>query len=165
MAQEVTSLFTKDEILEMYLNLLNYGHLAYGPEAAAQVYFGKSAADLTLAEATLLAGIPQQPAKLDLLTNLEAAKDRQRLVLDMLVRHGFLSQTEADKIHAEPVTLNPAPDQAPYAAPHFAQYVWDVLDSRLGEGAAVRSRLAVTTTLDLKMQELAQEIVAPRSRS
>ena len=160
LAQEVTSLFTKDEILEMYLNLLNYGHMAYGPEAAAQVYFGKSAAELSLAEATLLAGIPQQPANLDLFTNFDAAKARQRVVLDMLVRHGFLSQTEADKIHAEPVTLNPAPDQVPNAAPHFAQYVWDVLDSRLGEGAAVRSGLAVTTTLDLKMQGLAQGIVA-----
>ena len=160
LAQEVTSLFSKDEILEMYLNLLNYGHMAYGPEAAAQVYFGKSAADLSPAEATLLAGIPQQPANLDLFTSFDAAKARQRVVLDMLVRHGFLSQTDADKIHAEPVTLNPAPDQVPNAAPHFTQYVWDVLDSRLGEGAAVRSGLAVTTTLDLKMQALAQGIVA-----
>jgi penicillin-binding protein 1C len=160
LAQEVTSLFSKDEILEMYLNLLNYGHLAYGPEAAAQVYFGKSAADLTLAEATLLAGIPQQPANLDLFTSFEAAKARQRVVLDMMVRHGFLSQPEADKIHAEPVALNPAPDQVPNAAPHFTQYVWDLLDSRLGEGVAVRSGLMVTTTLDLKMQELAQKTVA-----
>jgi penicillin-binding protein 1C len=160
LAQEVTSLFSKDEILEMYLNLLNYGHMAYGPEAAAQIYFGKSAADLTLAEATLLAGIPQQPANLDLFTNFDAAKARQRVVLDMMVRHGFLSQPEADKIHAEPVALNPAPDQVPNAAPHFTQYVWDVLDSRLGEGVAVRSGLVVTTTLDLKMQELAQKTVA-----
>ncbi len=113
LAQEVTSLFSKDEILEMYLNLLNYGHMAYGPEAAAQVYFGKSAADLSLAEATLLAGIPQQPANLDLFTNFDAAKARQRVVLDMLVRHGFLTQIDADAVHAEPVTLNPAPDQAP----------------------------------------------------
>jgi len=58
LAQELTTLFSKDEVLEMYLNLLNYGHLVYGPEAAAQIYFGKPAADLTLAEATLLAGIP-----------------------------------------------------------------------------------------------------------
>ena len=58
LAQELTSLFSKDEILEMYLNLLNYAHLAYGPEAAALVYFGKPAAELNLAEATLLAGIP-----------------------------------------------------------------------------------------------------------
>ena len=161
LAQEVTSLFSKDEILEMYLNLLNYGHLAYGPEAAAQIYFGKSAADLSLAEATLLAGIPQQPANLDLFTDFEAAKARQRVVLDMMVRHGFLSQTDADKTLAESVTLNPAPD-APLrnVTPHFAQYVWEVLDSRLGEGAAVRSGLTVTTTLDLEMQDLAQGIVA-----
>ena len=165
LAQELTSLFTKDEILEMYLNLLNYGHLAYGPEAAAQVYFGKSAADLTLAEATLLAGIPQQPANLDLFTNFDAAKARQRVVLDMMVRHGYLSQAEADEIYAEPVTLNPEPDQAPNVAPHFVQYVSDMLDSRLGEGAAVRSGLTITTTLDLKMQELAQDIVASKSRS
>ena len=64
-AQELTLLYSKDELLEMYLNLLNYGQLAYGPEAAAQVYFGKPAADLTPAEATLLAGIPQQPANLN----------------------------------------------------------------------------------------------------
>ena len=82
LAQELTTLFTKDELLEMYLNLLNYGHLAYGPEAASQVYFGKPAADLTLAEATLLAGIPQQPADLDPFTDFAAAKARQRVVLD-----------------------------------------------------------------------------------
>ena len=160
LAQELTSLFSKDEILEMYFNLLNYGHLAYGPEAAAQVYFGKSAADLSLAEATLLAGIPQQPANLDLFTDFDAAKARQRVVLDMLVRHAFLSPTDAGAVHAQPVVLNPAPDQAPNRTPHFAQYVWEVLDARLGEGAAVRGGLAVTTTLDLKMQALAQEIVA-----
>ena len=74
LAQELTSLFSKDEILEMYLNLLNYAHLAYGPEAAAQVYFGKPAAALTLAEATLLAGIPQQPANFDLFTDFEDAR-------------------------------------------------------------------------------------------
>ena len=165
LAQEVTSLFSKDEILEMYLNLLNYGHLAYGPEAAAQVYFNKSAADLSLVEATLLAGIPQQPANLDLFTNFDGAKARQRVVLDMMVRHGFLSQTDADKTHAESVILNPDPD-APLrnVTPHFAQYVWEVLDSRLGEGAAVRSGLTVTTTLDLKLQDLAAGDCRPQGQ-
>ena len=88
-AQELTRLYTKDEILEMYLNLLNYGSFTYGPEAAAQVYFGKSAADLTLPEAALLAGIPQRPADLDSFTNLEGARQRQRVVLDLMVRHGY----------------------------------------------------------------------------
>ncbi len=162
LAQELTSLFTKDELLEMYLNLLNYGHLAYGPEAAAQVYFGKSAADLTQAEATLLAGIPQQPGQMDLFTNFTAAKARQRVVLDLLVRHGYLTQAAANALYAEETPLNPEPD-APYTtnlAPHFVTFVEDWLDSRLGDGATVRSGLAITTTLDLKMQTLAQDVVA-----
>ena len=75
LAQELTKLYSKDELLEMYLNLLNYGHLAYGPEAASRVYFGKSATQLSLAEATLLAGIPQQPANLDLFGNWEAGRN------------------------------------------------------------------------------------------
>ena len=110
LAQELTTLFSKDELLEMYLNLLNYGHLAYGPEAASQVYFGKPA-ELTLAEATLLAGIPQQPANLDPFKNFDAAKARQRVVLDMMVRHGKLTQAQADAAYAEPITLNPDPDR------------------------------------------------------
>src|SRR4051812_32989445 len=91
LAQELTQLYSKDEIMEMYLNMLNYGHLAYGPEAAAQLYFGKSAVDLTLGEATLLAGIPQQPANLDPFVNWEAAKQRQRVVLDLMVHHNYLT--------------------------------------------------------------------------
>ena len=147
LAQELTSLFSKAEILEMYLNLLNYGHLSYGPEAAAQVYFGKHAADLSLAEATLLAGIPQQPANLDLFTNFDAAKARQRVVLDMLVRHGFLAQADADAVHGQAVALNPAPDQASNVTPHFAQYVWDLWTPgwararRCGAGWPSRRRL------------------------
>ncbi|OQA43319.1 MAG: Penicillin-binding protein 2D [Chloroflexi bacterium ADurb.Bin325] len=160
LAQELTGLFSKDELLEMYLNLLNYGHLTYGPEAAAQVYFGKSAADLTWAEATLLAGIPQQPGRLDPLVNLAAARGRQRVVLDLLVRHGYLTREASDAIYAEELAFNPEPDAAQNLAPHFVAYVEDWLDSRLGNGATVRSGLAITTTLDLKMQTLAQDVVA-----
>lgn len=167
LAQELTELFSKDEVLEMYLNLLNYGHWAYGPEAAAQVYFGKSAADLTRAEATLLAGIPQQPGRLDLFTNLDTAKIRQRTVLDMLVRHGYVTQAESDAIYAEATPLNPDPD-SPYGVnvqPHFVGYVQDWLDSRLGAGATARSGLTITTTLDLKMQALAQDVVAKQVKA
>ncbi|MEX1018416.1 MAG: biosynthetic peptidoglycan transglycosylase, partial [Litorilinea sp.] len=101
-AQELTRQFSKDELLEMYLNLINYGALRYGPEAAARAYFGKPAADLTLAEASLLAGIPQQPANLDLFQNFEAAKRRQRIVLDLMVRHGYLTQVGADAVFEQP---------------------------------------------------------------
>ena len=162
LAQELTTLFSKDELLEMYLNLLNYGHLAYGPEAASQVYFGKSAADLTLAEATLLAGIPQQPANLDPLKDFDAARARQRVVLDLMVRHGKLSPAQADEAYAQPLTFNPQPDRRIAAAPHFVHYVSDQAQALLGEQALPRSGWQITTTLDLPMQTLAQERLAAK---
>jgi penicillin-binding protein 1C len=162
LARELTAAYSKEELLEMYLNLLNYGHLAYGPEAAAQVYFGKSASELTLAEASLLAGIPQQPANLDLFRNYEGAKNRQRTVLDLMVRHGFLTQAEADAAFQEPITLNPNPDQRIVRAPHFVNYVLAELDARLGEGYVRRSGFRIRTSLDLKFQELAEQVVAEK---
>lgn len=162
LAQELTSLFTKDELLEMYLNLLNYSHLAYGPEAAAQVYFGKKAADLTLAEATLLAGIPQRPADLDPFKDFQAAKDRQRVVLDLMVRHGYLTLVQADATFAEEISLNPTPDLRVNSAPHFVQVVQQQIDAQLGDGATPRAGLQITTTLDLEMQNLAQATVTTK---
>ena len=161
-AQELTGLYTKDEILEMYLNLLNYGSFTYGPEAAAQAYFGKSAADLTLPEAALLAGIPQRPADLDPFTNLEGAKQRQRIVLDLMVRHGYLTADQADAAYAAPLALNTAAAAGDPVnrAPHFAQYVLDTLGARLGEDYVRRAGLRIFTTLDLNLQDRAQQIVA-----
>ncbi len=161
-AQELTGLYTKDEILEMYLNLLNYGSFTYGPEAAAQVYFGKSAADLTLPEAALLAGIPQRPADLDPFTNLEGARQRQRVVLDLMVRHGYLTAEQADAAYATPLVLNTAAAAGDPVnrAPHFAQYVLDTLGARLGEDYVRRAGLRIVTTLDLNLQDRAQQIVA-----
>jgi len=159
LASDLTNAYTKQEIMEMYLNLLNYGHLAYGPEAAAQTYFGKSAADLTLAEATLLAGIPQQPANLDLFVNFEAAKARQKIVLSLMVRHGFLSEVEANVAFAETVVLNPKPLSQTMRAPHFVNYVLDELESRLGQDYVRRAGLHIYTTLDLALQQAAQDVV------
>jgi penicillin-binding protein 1C len=162
LAQELTALYTKDELLEMYLNLLNYGHLAYGPEAAAQVYFGHSASELTLAEATLLAGIPQEPANLDPLRDYGATKARQRVVLDLMVRHGYLDAGSADEVYRTPLELSATADQSVVLAPHFVQYIEERLDARLGAGAARRAGLQITTTLDLPMQQLAQKTVAEK---
>ena len=159
LAQELTDLYGKDEILEMYLNLLNYGQLAYGPEAAAQVYFGKDASDLSLAEASMLAGIPQQPANLNPYDDFEAAKGRQRVVLDMMVRHGYLTETEADAAFAEVIELAGDNGIAPNLAPHFVQYVTEQLDGQLGDEYTSRAGFQVYTTLDLHLQELAQQIV------
>lgn len=159
LAQELTDLYSKDEILEMYLNLLNYGQLAYGPEAAAQVYFGTSAADLTLAEASMLAGIPQQPAYLNPYDDFDAAKARQRTVLDMMVRHEYLTESEADAVYAEPIVLAGDQGLAPNLAPHFVQYLIEQLDAELGAGYTSRAGFRLQTTLDLEIQEIAQRTV------
>ena len=158
LAQELTRLYTKTELLEMYVNLLNYGNRTYGPEAAAQFYFGKTAATLTLAEAALLAGIPQQPANLDPYRNFTAVKQRQRTVLDLMVRHGKLKLAEADAAYSQPIDLK-LQGPAPNAAPHFVQYVIETIDARLGVGYTKRAGLTINTTLDLRMQKLAQQIV------
>jgi len=159
LAQELTSSYTKAEILEMYLNLLNYGNLAYGPEAAAQTYFNKSAAELELAEATLLAGLPQSPGVLNPFHNFAAVKDRQRIVLNLMVRHGYLTQYEADWTYRQPVKLRADISPAPTRAPHFVQYVIQSIDERMGEGYTRRSGFNLFTTLDLRMQELAEKII------
>jgi penicillin-binding protein 1C len=159
LAQELTNLYAKDEILEMYLNLLNYGNLAYGPEAAAQLYFGKAAADLTAAEATFLAGIPQAPALLDPYTNFDGVRQRQRVVLDLMVRHGALGERAADFIFEQPLTLQERRLVGPNLAPHFVQYVTATLDQQLGRGYVRRAGFRITTTLDLPLQQLAQTLV------
>ena len=165
LAHDLTILFNKDELLEIYLNLVNYGHLAYGPEAAAQVYFGKSAIDLTWAEATILAGVPQQPASFDLFRNFDAAKRRQRVVLDLLVRHENLRQEEADAIFEEEILLIGSSQEQDFLAPHFVLYVEKALERRMAEALDIeegrwkmrRSGMHIITTLDMPMQRLAEE--------
>ena len=115
-----------------------------------------------LAEATLRAGIPQRPADLDPLRNFEAAKTRQRIVLNLMVRHDYLSQEEADAVFAEPLTFNPEPDRRTNLAPHFVQWLEEEMAARLCDGALRPSGMQIVTTLDLDMQRLAQQIMAGR---
>lgn len=165
LAHDLTILFNKEELLEIYLNLVNYGHLAYGPEAAAQVYFGKSAIDLNWAEATILAGVPQQPASFDLFANYPAAKQRQRVVLDLLVRHEFLSQEKSDAIFEEEIFLIGSSEEKEYLAPHFVLYVEKALERRMAEALDIengrwkmrRSGMHIITSLDMPMQVLAEQ--------
>ena len=162
LAAELTQTYAKEELLEMYFNLLNYGALAYGPQAAARTYFGKSAADLTLAEATLLAGIPQAPALYNLFENLESAKKRQRIVLSLMVRHALLTQAEADAVFATAVDVNGSAALPEIRAPHFVDFVVSELDEQLREGYVRRGGLRIYTTLDLALQEAAQRIVSEK---
>ncbi len=138
--------FSKDEILEMYLNEIYYGNLAYGIEAAANTYFGKSAADLSLAESSLLAALPQSPVELDPLANFDGAKARQWLVLNLMVSEGAISQTDAEEAYQE--VLQFAAQEVSLAAPHFSVYVRQQLEQMFGAEVVANGGLQVTTTLD-----------------
>lgn len=153
---------SKDQILEWYLNEIYYGNLAYGVEAAAQTIFDKSARDLSLAEAALLAGLPQLPGVYDPLDpdpEVQAkVKARQRTVLQLMADGGFIGQAEAEAAAEAPLTYK-APDEELFLAPHFVVWVEDWLEAKLGADRLARGGLAVTTTLDLDLQSLGEREV------
>lgn len=157
LAAEVSRTYSKDEILTIYLNDIYYGNLAYGAAAAADIYFGKDVADLSLAEASLLAGLPQLPAYYDPYTHPERARNRQAVVLGLMVETGVITQAEADAAWlAGPPPLQPL--DYDIKAPHFTLYVRQQLEALLGP-AALQQGLTVVTTLDMGLQEEAQRIV------
>ncbi|GAB4269679.1 MAG: PBP1A family penicillin-binding protein [Candidatus Promineifilaceae bacterium] len=152
----MTRKYSKDEILELYLNEIYYGNLAYGIEAASQTYFGKSATELTLAEATLLAGLPQSPVELDPLTNFEGAKERQWLVLNLMKADGDLTEEQVLAAYQEPLSF--VAQEVDLAAPHFSVYVRQLLEEQFGADMVANGGLRVTTTLDLRYQQLAEQL-------
>lgn len=164
LALDLEKRYSKDEILLMYLNTVNYGDGCYGVEAAAQNYFQVSAADLTLAQAATIAGIPQSPTFLNPKTYPDACLTRRNLVLDRMLSAGDITQEEHDAAKQEPLGLNPAPD-APedgiYAYPYFTSYVRNqLMEANNPYGCNYASLfeggLTIYTTLDTTMQDAAE---------
>ena len=165
--------YSKDEILLMYLNTINYGSGAYGIEAAAQRYFSKSASDLTLVEAATLIGIPQSPTYNNpFYNNGENCIARRNVVLDRMLSNGVITQAEHDEAQAAPLDLNPTEttvdgmEQYPY----FASYVKTVLtdengDYRYSEDEIFKGGLAIKTTLDVSTQEEAEAAIREKRDS
>ncbi|TMF97908.1 MAG: penicillin-binding protein, partial [Chloroflexi bacterium] len=159
--------YTKDQILEMYLNTIFYGNQSFGVEAAARTYFGTSARRLDLAQSAFIAGLPQRPSYLNpfLTEGYVHARDRQHDVLTAMVRDGYITAAAAAKAYAE--DLGPklaaahqaAVGQRASLAPHFVDYVWSELEQRYDPGYLLRSGLKIVTTLDPKTQALAQQAV------
>ncbi len=149
LAYRLSQKYTKDQILEWYLNEIYYGNLAYGVEAAAQSYFGKPAKELDLAESAMLAGLPQAPSDYNPLINLKAAKERQAEVLDLMVYHGYINAQEAAKAKAEPLKF--VTKQADIKAPHFVMYVRELLEKEFGREKLYYGGLRVYTSLDYNM--------------
>ncbi|MEE8390123.1 MAG: PBP1A family penicillin-binding protein [Anaerolineae bacterium] len=160
LAWRLARTFTKDEILTLYLNETYYGNLAYGIEAAARTYFAKSAAELDLAECALLAGLPQSPARYNPLEDPDAAKTRQIVVLGLMVKHGHISQPQADLAVQEKLSFASVP--FPIQAPHFVMHVRSQLEREFGLEAIYTQGLQVYTTLDLDAQNAAHRIVRYR---
>jgi 1A family penicillin-binding protein len=159
LALMVEKLYTKDEILEMYLNEVPYGGATYGVEEASLKYFGKHARELSLAEATLLAGLPASPTRFSPFgNNPQLAKERQAVVLRRMVEDGYITEEQRQETLKQSVIL--APQRTEIHAPHFVMYVKDLLVQQYGENMVVEGGLEVTTSLDLNVQETVQKIVA-----
>src|SRR5581483_5702953 len=144
-------------ILEMYLNQIYYGNQSYGIEAAAESYFGKTAKNLDLAEAAMLAGIPQSPSDYDPIQNRQLAKSRQLEVLNAMVNQGYISEQQAAQAYSEDLKF--ASQRTDIQAPHFVFYVRDYLEKKYGPRFLYEAGLTITTTLDLDLQNKAQQII------
>ena len=167
LAAEISRTYEKNEILELYLNEIYYGNLAYGIEAAANTYFNKSAADLTLAEASVLAGLPQAPALWDPYTAPDKALGRQREVLSLMVSNGDVTLEEAqaalNDMAARVYTLERP--TVTIRHPHFTFTVLQQAEELLGAQSIYRGGLSIQTTLDPDAQRIAEEVVAANRES
>lgn len=160
LAWEIHRRFSKEQILGMYLNEVYYGNQAYGIEAAAQTYWNKHARDLTLSEAALLAGVVQAPTNLNPLHVPEAARARRQTVLDLMVKHGYVSANQAAAAAAEPVHVRPPTANMRY--PHWVWYVRSLLEQQYGAELVERGGLRVVTSLDPAVQDIVEQAVAQR---
>jgi penicillin-binding protein 1C len=174
LASEITRRYSKDEILELYLNEIYYGNLAYGVEAAAETYFGKSAKDLTLGEASFLAGLPQSPAVYDIYTNPEPTLIRQQQVLVLMFEasneQGCIEVSNSpEPICVDPLAATQAADAMKVYAfkplsfdskyPHWVNFVRSQLETQYDAQTIYRSGFVVYTTLDPVLQDRAQQLV------
>lgn len=147
--------YSKDQILEMYLNQVGYGGTAYGIEEAARQYFGKSANNLTLSEAAMLAGLPISPTVLSPFgTNPYLGKIRQQQVLESMVQTQVITEDDKLKALSTPLVFNP--QGISILAPHFVMYIKDMLVKQYGEATVARGGLTVITSLDIEKQNILQ---------
>ncbi len=161
LAVQIERKYTKDEILQMYLNEAPYGGTAYGVEAAAEIYFGKKVVDLNLIESAILAGLPQRPTAYSPYSSTpKAYVTRTKEVLRRMREDGYIDKNQETEAVAQLDSVAFQPRGSDFKAPHFVQYVQKILEERYGEASVENGGLKVTTSLDLKLQENAQGIVS-----
>ena len=174
LAAEITRRYSKDQILEIYLNEIYYGNLSYGIEAASETYFGTTADQLTLSQASFLAGLPQSPAVYDIYTNRDATLARQQEVLNLMMQVSYeqnciyvsnsnqpVCVTPADVASAAAETRNAAfqPPSVNMRYPHWVNYVRSQLEASYDPQTIYRSGFTIYTTLDPTLQDYAQQLV------
>ena len=161
-AYDLTQKYSKIDILTMYLNQIFYGQRSYGIEAASVMYFDKHASELDLAESSLLAGIPQLPTAYNPVLYFDLAKQRQRYVLDQMVKLGYITSAEGDAAWNETLNIRGDRNGRVRDNPHFTQYVREFVTERYGADALYRGGLQIYTSIDSELQTEAEEIVRAR---
>ncbi|MCX8031790.1 MAG: PBP1A family penicillin-binding protein [Thermoleophilia bacterium] len=159
LAWQMERKYSKKEILDMYLNTVYFGSNAYGVEAAARTYFNKDPADLTIAEAALLAGLPQAPSIYSPRRHPEAALKRRNLVLAKMFELGYITRDEYQQALAEPLNLAPYSPYTKVEEPYVVAYVRKQLIDMFGEERVFAGGLRVETTIDPEFQKLAVEAI------
>jgi 1A family penicillin-binding protein len=158
LASALEQRYSKRDILGMYLNKVYYGQGSYGVDAAAETYFHKPAAQLSLSESAMLAGLPLGPSRYDPTLDLEASTERRNYILSQMANEGFITRSEAERASQE--TLTVYPHESAIKAPHFVFYVLDQLRAQYGDDLVEHGGITVRTSLDLDKQTAAEKIVA-----
>ncbi len=160
LAIEIEQKFSKDEILQMYLNEIPYGSNAYGIEAAAQTFFGKHANELTLAQSAMLASLPKAPTYFSPSgSHVDRLDIRWRYALDRMAELGYITEEQAEEAKKEDVISQISPIKENIKAPHFVLYVKEMLVNEFGEEAMEQEGFKVYTTLDWNLQQIAEKVV------
>ncbi|WP_035258720.1 penicillin-binding protein 1A [Desulfatirhabdium butyrativorans] len=157
LAYRIDKAFTKDEILYLYLNQIYLGQGAYGVESAAEVYFGKSAKELNLAEMAVLAGLPQAPTRYSPIRYPERAKQRQFYVLNRMVAEGYISEAEAKEAMMTPLKLQPARRPFPESVSYYSEHVRRYLETKYGSEAFLTGGYKVYTAANVEMHRQAYD--------
>jgi penicillin-binding protein 1A len=159
LALRLEQIFSKDEILEMYLNQVYWGHNNYGVETAAQSYFNKSAADLTLPEAAMMAGLIQAPENYSPFYNYQLTKQRQAVVLNRMRQLGWISAEEEVAARDAPLLIGEVKSFRSSISPYITEAAVQELKQRFGSEAVVKGGMRVQTTIDLGIQQMAEATV------
>jgi 1A family penicillin-binding protein len=164
LAQRIEKKFSKDEVLQMYLNEIPYGSNAYGVEAASQKFFGKSVRDVNLAEAALLAALPQSPSRYSPYgPNKDLLLGRKDYILDVMAEQNYISEAERDAAKSFELKFERA--EISITAPHFVMMVKDILAEKYGETEVEQGGLKIYTTIDWEKQKFAEEVIKEKTEN